>query len=95
MKFLIYFDNFFSTFNLFERLQTNQIYAVGTIRTNRFANPPLLSGKQLAKMERGTAFGISTNMNHCSLCMVKWYDTRSVCLVSNYIGSGQMETFKR
>jgi hypothetical protein len=27
--------------------------------------------------------------------MVKWYDTRSVCLVSNYIGSGQLETIRR
>ncbi|XP_025407300.1 piggyBac transposable element-derived protein 3-like [Sipha flava] len=91
----LYFDNFFATFNLFEQLQANQIYAIGTIRTNRFANPPLLTDKQLAKMGRGTAFEISTDMKNCNLCMVKWHDTRSVCLVSNYIGSGQLETIRR
>ncbi|XP_060846578.1 piggyBac transposable element-derived protein 3-like [Rhopalosiphum padi] len=91
----LFFDNFFSTFNLFEQLQANQIYSVGTIRTNRFANPPLLTDKQLAKMGRGTAFEISTNMENCNLCMVKWYDTRSVTLVSNYIGSGQLDTVRR
>jgi len=52
----LYFDNFFSTFNLFERLQANQIYGIGTIRTNRFANPALLTDKQLAKMGRGMAY---------------------------------------
>jgi primase-polymerase (primpol)-like protein len=40
-------------------------------------------------------FEISTNMNNCYLCMVKWYNTRSICLVSNYIGSGQLETIRR
>ncbi|KAE9524120.1 hypothetical protein AGLY_015485 [Aphis glycines] len=33
---------------------TNQIYSVGTIRTNRFADPPLLTDKQLTKMGRGS-----------------------------------------
>ncbi|XP_050056264.1 piggyBac transposable element-derived protein 3-like [Aphis gossypii] len=82
-------------FGLGASLQANQIYSVGTIRTNRFADPPLLTDKQLAKMGRGTAFEISTKMENCNLCMVKWYDTRSVTLVSNYIGSGQMDTVRR
>lgn len=46
-------------------------------------------------MGRGTAFEISTDMENCNLSMVKWYDTRSVFLVSNYIGSGQLETIRR
>jgi len=35
----LYFDNFFSSYQLFERLYHLGIYAAGTIRTNRFANP--------------------------------------------------------
>jgi hypothetical protein len=44
--FLITF--FFSTFNLMEQLRQKQIYAVGTVRTNRFIKPPLLSDKQMS-----------------------------------------------
>lgn len=46
-------------------------------------------------MGRGTAFKISTDMENCNLCMVKWYDTRSVTLVSNYVSSGKLETVRR
>jgi hypothetical protein len=39
-------DNFFTSFNLFYTLQKKQIHATGTIRTNRFNNPPFLSDKR-------------------------------------------------
>ncbi|KAF0752613.1 piggyBac transposable element-derived protein 3-like [Aphis craccivora] len=52
----LYFDKYFSTFGLFERLQQLNIYAAGTTRTNWFAQPPFLTDKQMRKMGRGTAF---------------------------------------
>ncbi|KAJ8889095.1 hypothetical protein PR048_008589 [Dryococelus australis] len=41
-RYCLYFDNFFSTYNL-------NICAAGTVRLNRFANSPLLSDKEMAK----------------------------------------------
>lgn len=78
-----------------EQLSQKQIYAVGTVRTNRFVKPPFLSDKQMSRMGRGTAYEISTNMENCNLCLVKWFDTRAVTLVSNFVGSGNSETIQR
>lgn len=58
-----------------EQLTQKQIYAVGTVRTNRFAKPPILSDQQLSRMGRGTAYEICTNMENCNLRLVKWFDT--------------------
>lgn len=47
----LFFDNFFSTYNLFQYLDSKYIYAVGTIRANRFANPRLPSDKEMKKKD--------------------------------------------
>lgn len=46
-------------------------------------------------MGRGTEYEISTNMENCNLCLVKWFKTRAVTLVSNFVGSGNSETIQR
>ena len=45
----LYFDNFFSSYNLFEILRHNKINAAGTVRINRFVSPPLLNDKEMKK----------------------------------------------
>lgn len=45
----LFFDNFFCTYNLFQYLESKFIYAIGTIRVNRFANPRLPSDKDMKK----------------------------------------------
>ncbi|MGH0134627.1 UNVERIFIED_CONTAM: hypothetical protein FKN15_023542 [Acipenser sinensis] len=47
----LFFDNYFTTYNLLEV----QIHAAGTARVNRFANPPLKLDKEMSK----SLFGIS------------------------------------
>jgi len=37
------------------------MFAVGTIRVNRFANPPFITDKQLSKMAQGTSFEITSS----------------------------------
>jgi len=91
----LYFDNYFSSFGLFERLQQLNIYAVGTIRSNWFAQPPFLSDKQMRKMGRGTAFEVTTDMNHCNIGLVKWFDNKAVTLGSNYVTSGDVDKVER
>ncbi|XP_025194766.1 piggyBac transposable element-derived protein 3-like [Melanaphis sacchari] len=91
----LYFDNYFSSFGLFERLQQLNIYAVGTIRSNWFAQPPFLSDKQMRKMGRGTAFEVTTDMNHCNIGLVKWFDNKAVTLGFNYVTSGDVDKVER
>lgn len=82
-------DNFFSTYNLVEQLYNLGIYAAGTVRLNRFAKPPLLIDKQMAKLGRGTTFEIRSDVkNLFSIGLVKWYDNKAVTLGSNCITSG-------
>lgn len=45
----LFIDNFFGTYNLFQYLHSKEIYTIGTIRLNRFANPPLMNDKQMKK----------------------------------------------
>jgi len=45
----LFFDNYFTTFNLLEVLLAKKIFAAGTAPVNRFADPPLKSDKILAK----------------------------------------------
>ncbi|CAI6355190.1 unnamed protein product [Macrosiphum euphorbiae] len=86
----LFFDNFFSSFGLFERLQQLQIYAAGTIRTNWFANPPLLSDKEMRKLGRGATFEVTTDVPGCNIGIVKWFDNKAVNLGSNFIASGEV-----
>ncbi|XP_022167869.1 piggyBac transposable element-derived protein 4-like, partial [Myzus persicae] len=66
-------------------LKLYKIFAAGTIRINRFNNPPFPKDKQLAKMGRGTSFEICSNHN---IALVKWFDNKAVQLGSNFISSG-------
>ncbi|KAI4469673.1 transposase is4 [Holotrichia oblita] len=47
------FDNYFSSYQLLQILKSKKIFAAGTIRINRFSNPPVLGDKELKRMGRG------------------------------------------
>ncbi|XP_022182789.1 piggyBac transposable element-derived protein 3-like [Myzus persicae] len=55
----VYFDNYFTSYNLLSVLADRYIYAAGTVRVNRFAKPPLITDKCLSKMGRGTSYEVS------------------------------------
>ncbi|KAL4125830.1 hypothetical protein QTP88_010070 [Uroleucon formosanum] len=76
-------------------LQQLQIYATGTIRTNWFANPPLLSDKVMRKLGRGTTFEVTTDVPGCNIGIVKWFDNIAVNLGSNFIASGEVDRVTR
>jgi hypothetical protein len=59
-------------------------------------NPPLLSDKIMSKMGRGSTYEIQSNVeNACAICLVKWYNNKSVTLASNFITSGTPDYVKR
>lgn len=91
----LYFDNFFTSYNLLHALEKMKIYATGTARTNRFANPPLPSDKKMSQLGRGSSFDISSAVPDSNVGMLKWYDSKSVVLATNYVTSGTPDVVKR
>ncbi|KAE9522588.1 hypothetical protein AGLY_017010 [Aphis glycines] len=93
----VYFDNYFTSYNLLSVLADRKIYAAGTVRVNRFANPPLITDKCLSKMGRGTSYEVSgiAQGQKSEIGLIKWFDNKGVNLGSNFITSGEPETIKR
>uniref|UniRef100_A0A671NB21 PiggyBac transposable element-derived protein domain-containing protein n=1 Tax=Sinocyclocheilus anshuiensis TaxID=1608454 RepID=A0A671NB21_9TELE len=85
----LYFDNYFTTYNLLELLAEKKIHAAGTARVCRFASPPLQSDKVMAKMPRGTV------SSDGKVALVKSFDSRSVVMASNFVGVGTMDEVQR
>lgn len=79
---MIFFDNYFTSIRLLEKLKTEQILACGTIRSNRKFTPQNL--KPDKKMKRGDwDFRVSTN----GISYYKWMDRKGIYLASNFHGS--------
>ncbi|KAG5877019.1 hypothetical protein JTB14_011938 [Gonioctena quinquepunctata] len=49
----LYYDYYFSSYDLLTILKDKQIYAAGTMRTNRFFKPPLMTDREMKKKNRG------------------------------------------
>ena len=74
-----YFDNFFSSIALLEKLAEEEIRATGTICRNRTAKCPLQDEKDIRKKERGTYEIQSTG----KVLVISWNDNRVVNVASN------------
>ena len=78
----IYFDNFFTSYDLLRNLHLQGFKATGTIRKNRSsgAHQHLMSEKDMKKSPRGTYDYTSDGY----VCVVKWNDSAQVSLASNF-----------
>ena len=74
----LFFDNWFTSFEILDMLKEHKIGATGTIRADRCKNAPLPSKKDMEKSGRGTYSQVSDE-NHV---LTKWYDNS---VVSNSI----------
>jgi len=88
----LYFDNFFSSYNLFYALLQKKMYAAGTVRLNRFFKPPMMPDKQISNLGRGVSFEITSKLG---ISLLKWYDNKPINMSSNFITSGTPEYVKR
>lgn len=79
---IIFFDNYFSSVKLLEKLKNENTLACGTIRANRRGNPTNLRDER--KMKRGD-FDYRSSTDGISF--YKWKDTKTVLLASNYHGN--------
>lgn len=89
----LFYDNYFSSYNLLQMLKSKNILAAGTIRVNRFNKPPLLTDKEISKRPRGSSDQVVSRDG--DIVLVKWLDNRTVTLASNFIGIGEEDKVKR
>uniref|UniRef100_A0A0L8HE04 PiggyBac transposable element-derived protein domain-containing protein n=1 Tax=Octopus bimaculoides TaxID=37653 RepID=A0A0L8HE04_OCTBM len=82
--FKIFFDNYFTSIQLMEKLFEKGICASGTCRENRTARCPFKMKTEMKACPRGTADFKSTS----NTVTVKWKDNNGVVLLSNF------ETYK-
>ncbi|KRZ73835.1 PiggyBac transposable element-derived protein 2 [Trichinella papuae] len=92
-NFKIFFDNYFTHFDLQLRLLKKGIHTIGTIRRNRLKNAPLKSEKDLKEAGRG-AFHVCTTAEN-NLCVVRWHDSAVVDLSSTYVCTQPVSKVKR
>ncbi|CAH1967978.1 unnamed protein product [Acanthoscelides obtectus] len=90
---IVYFDNYFSSVNLFLYLKHRfNIYSLGTLRNNRLNGCQLISDKELLKKGRGKYDYKSTN-RECII--VKWADNKCVLIGSTIHGVSPENTLRR
>ncbi|KAG5886794.1 hypothetical protein JTB14_009427 [Gonioctena quinquepunctata] len=88
----LYYDNYFSSYDLFILLKDKNIYAAGTIRTNRFFKPPLMTVKEMKKKNRGFSEEIVYEKEN--VVIVKRFDNKPVCLATNDVGKETEDVVK-
>lgn len=79
---VVFFDNFFTNYQLVSDLSKQGIRACGIIRENRSGHCPLIINKEMQKKPRGT---YDYRSDGTVLC-VKWNDNCAVTVASNYYG---------
>lgn len=88
------FDNYFSSYWLFQWLSKKQIYAAGTIRKDRFSKPPFTERQENnRKLERG--FMEDVICKNSGVVLTKWVDSSVVTLGSNFVGVAPPDTCQR
>ena len=91
-NFRLYYDNYFSNYNLLQYLRNKYIFASGTARIDRFCNPPFSSDKSMKQKGRGSFEEV---ISKDGIIMTKWFDNKSVVMASNYKGVGVPDVCKR
>ncbi|CAF1651758.1 unnamed protein product, partial [Adineta ricciae] len=85
----LYFDNFFTSLRLLEKLKLQKIKACGTIRPDRASIPSDFAKKN--KMQRGDC----ESMIILNSIVFVWMDTKQVLLASNYHKENEVVSISR
>uniref|UniRef100_A0A665TR44 PiggyBac transposable element-derived protein domain-containing protein n=1 Tax=Echeneis naucrates TaxID=173247 RepID=A0A665TR44_ECHNA len=83
----VFTDNCFTSVPLILTLAQQGIHCTGTVRSNRLPGVNLMCDAELKRTGRGSFEQKTAMVAETTLHAVKWYDKRSVSLVSNYIGA--------
>lgn len=91
---VVYFDNFFSSFEVMRYLRNEiGILSLGTFRSNKLRGCVLKSDKDLKKDGRGSFHQVADNSK--KVTAVKWLDSKPVVLGSSYMSTDPVTTIKR
>ena len=74
----VFFDNYFTCYDLLVKLQRKGFRATGTLREDRAGRPPLPSSKELKKKPRGHYDYRFETEN--SILVVKWVDNSVITI---------------
>ena len=78
----VFFDNFFTGYDLLVHLRNLGYQATGTVRENRLSKCPLRPTNAMKKEKRGTYdYMFDTNEE---ILFVRWSDNKCVCVGTNY-----------
>ena len=75
----VFFDNYFTTYELLKSLKEKKIYACGTVNTNRKVFPKFLNATKMSR---------SQHEQCCSsdgISVVAWKDNKAVLAATNFI----------
>lgn len=90
---IVFFDNYFSTFDLLVTLKEKGIKATGTIRENRLRKCPLPTNKDFGKKQRGVYDWRFDTQNE--IVCVRWKDNSVCTMISNYDSIQPIKKIKR
>jgi hypothetical protein len=88
----LYFDNYFTNYNVIEALGMKKIYCADTARVNRFSNPPLTPDNDMKKTARGNMEEAFTSGG---LVVTKWFDNKPVIVDPYFVGIGNKDQCKK
>ncbi|RXM35176.1 PiggyBac transposable element-derived protein 3 [Acipenser ruthenus] len=86
-KYKLFFDNWFTSVPLVLTLAQQGIHCTGTVRGNRLPGVNLMCDAELKRAGRGSFEQKMAMVGETTLHVVKWYDNRSVTLLSDYTGA--------
>ncbi|XP_024153448.1 piggyBac transposable element-derived protein 2 isoform X2 [Oryzias melastigma] len=86
-KHKLFFDNWFTSVPLILTLAQQGIHCAGTVRVNRLPGVSMMCDAELKRTGRGSFDQKTAMVGDTTLHAVKWYDNRSVSLLSDYIGA--------
>ena len=87
----LYFDNFFSSYDLIVQLKGMGFRATGTVRENRTKGCPLKSVCEMKKLERGAY----DHKSDGTVEVIRWKDNSVVTFISNAHSLEPLQTAKR
>jgi len=89
----VYFDNFFTSLKLLDRLTAAGVRATGTVHLNRLGDSSLTSADVLQKKPCGT-YNYKQDVTS-GIVVVWWNDNNIVNIASNHIGVSPVTTARR
>lgn len=92
-KHQLFFDNYFSSPDLLAYLKSRDIFAVGTLKSNRSRGCKIPAEKTMRKNGRGDIAQFSDSKAGLVICA--WYDNRRVLTISNFLGKDPVSNCKR